>query len=61
MRDKPNGGRNPRWGLVPLPPDIKAQMSRRMNILLGLVPLPEMTEAETEWRFAQAKRMADDE
>jgi hypothetical protein len=39
-------------------PEAEARFSRRMSILLGLLPLPEMTQNETDWMFQQKVRLA---
>lgn len=61
MRDKPNG-RRPMKAVQPtLSPEAAALMRRRVELLLGFVPLHEMTQAETDWGFHQGRRTADDE
>ena len=45
--------------LDPLSPDAEALAARRLTILLGLVPLPEMSQAETDWVFRAKLRMAE--
>jgi hypothetical protein len=42
-------------------PEAEARFSRRMSILLGLVPLPEMSQDETDWVFEQKVRLAGEE
>jgi hypothetical protein len=44
-----------------LSPESAALMLRRVNLLLGFVPLPEMSQEETDWVFHQSLRSADDE
>jgi hypothetical protein len=46
--------------LEALTPAAEARAARRLNILLGLVPLSEMTQAETDWVFRAKVRQADD-
>lgn len=36
-------------------------MTRRVTVLLGLVPLAEMTQDETDWLFHQKLRTAGDD
>jgi hypothetical protein len=60
MNDKPKRRRKNKWELVPLPPEIAAQMTRRTHILIGLIPLAELTQDETEWLLLQKVRMAAD-
>jgi len=43
----------------PLPPHVEARAARRLTILLGLVPLPEMTQTETDWLFRAKLGMAE--
>lgn len=45
----------------PLSPEAAALILRRVSLLLGFVPLPEMTQEETDWVFHQSLRAADDE
>jgi hypothetical protein len=45
----------------PLSPGAEARFTRRLAVLLGVVPLPEMTQAETDWVFAQRVRLAGDD
>ena len=45
----------------PLPRQAEARVVRRLAVLLGLVPLPEMTQAETDWLFHQKQRLAGDD
>ena len=60
MRDKPKGRRTkPNPNLLSAAD--AARMWRRVLLLLGLVPLPEMTQEETDWVFHQSRRGADDE
>jgi hypothetical protein len=56
------GERKPRRErtVVALSPEAEARFTRRVTILLGLIPLPEMTQAETDWVFAQKVRLAGD-
>ncbi|MBN9518747.1 hypothetical protein J0H58_09545 [bacterium] len=61
MREKPRRRREEEWELVPLPPELAAQMTRRTHILIGLVPLDEMTQEEADWLFAQKVRLAGDQ
>lgn len=44
-----------------LSPEAEARFARRMSVLLGLVPLPAMTQAETDWVFRQKVRTAGDQ
>jgi hypothetical protein len=41
-----------------LSPESEARFARRMSILLGLVPLPQLSQDETDWVFAQKVRLA---
>jgi hypothetical protein len=45
----------------PLPPEVEARMTRRVTVLLGLIPLAEMTQDETDWLFHQKLRTAGDD
>lgn len=47
--------------LPPLRPAWEAQMRRRVAVLLGLVPLAEMSQEEADWLFRQRTVMADAE
>jgi hypothetical protein len=38
---------------------VKAQMTRRLALLLGLIPLPQMTQAEADWVFRQKVRLGE--
>jgi hypothetical protein len=60
MRDKQMRRRlaKPKW--APMSAETAALMRRRVNLLLGVVPLPEMTQDETDWVFRQSLRAADD-
>ncbi|MBN9518746.1 hypothetical protein J0H58_09540 [bacterium] len=40
----------------PLPPEVEARMARRLAVLLGDVPLVEMTQEEVIWVFEQKVR-----
>lgn len=40
----------------PLPPEVEARMARRLAVLLGDVPLVEMTPDEVIWVFEQKVR-----
>ena len=44
-----------------LSPEAEALAARRLNLLLLLVPLPEMTQGEADWLFWARVRMAGDE
>jgi hypothetical protein len=46
--------------VAPMSPEQESQMRRRLAMLLGLVPLPEMSQDETNWVFRQHQRLADD-
>jgi hypothetical protein len=46
---------------VALSPEAEARFTRRISVLLGLIPLPDMTQAETDWVFRQKVRMAGDQ
>jgi hypothetical protein len=48
-------------GLASLPPGVEARATRRLAVLLGLVPLPRMTQEEADWLFRQKVRTATDE
>jgi hypothetical protein len=61
MRDKLKPRRLAKVVCPRLSPESAALMRRRVNLLLGFVPLPEMTQAETDWVFHQNLRAADDE
>jgi hypothetical protein len=54
-------GRRARRKLPPLPPEAAARMSRNVHILLGWVPLPQMTQEEVDWLFRQKLRLGGDE
>ncbi|MBN9520681.1 hypothetical protein J0H58_19545 [bacterium] len=41
---------------VAMPPEVEAHLTRRVTVLLGLVPLHEMTQEEADWLFAQKVR-----
>ncbi len=43
-----------------LSPEAEARLIRGMAVLVGLVPLPDMTQAETDWLFEQRVRLAND-
>lgn len=59
MRDKPKRRRAvPTRNL--LPTEDAARMRRRVLLLLGSVPLPEMTQEETDWVFHQSQRVTDE-
>ena len=47
--------------LEPLPPQAEARVVRRLAVLLGLIPLTEMSQVETDWLFHQKQRLAGDE
>jgi hypothetical protein len=58
VRDESDGrraGRNP-----VLSPEAAALMRRRVEMLIGIVPLPEMSQEEADWVFLQCKRAADE-
>jgi hypothetical protein len=59
MRDKSNGRRVARRAWPPLAPEAAARMLRRVELLLGSVPLPEVTREEADWVFRQGRRAAD--
>ncbi|HYH64924.1 MAG TPA: hypothetical protein VD866_09545 [Urbifossiella sp.] len=40
-------------------PAAETRVARRLNVLLGVVPLWELTQAETDWVFRQKVRLAD--
>jgi hypothetical protein len=42
-------------------PDLQARFDRHLGILLGFVPLPEMTQEETDWVFEQKLRIGGDD
>jgi hypothetical protein len=46
-----------KWKAVALSPEAEARLARGMAVLVGLIPLPEMTQAETNWVFAQKVRL----
>ncbi len=46
---------------VAMSPEAEARFTRRMSILLGLIPLPDMTQAETDWLFEQKVRLSGEE
>ncbi|HEX4614150.1 MAG TPA: hypothetical protein VH092_38560 [Urbifossiella sp.] len=54
MHDRPKGRRTAKQKPAPLSPECAAQMRRRVLLLLGFVPLPEMTQEETDWVFSPA-------
>jgi hypothetical protein len=58
MNDKPKRRREEEWERVPLPPKVAARKTRRTHTLIGLVPLDEMTQDETDWLFQQKVRLA---
>lgn len=41
-----------------LSPEAEARLIRGMAVLVGLVPLPHMTQRETDWVFRQKVRLA---
>ncbi len=41
-----------------LSPEAEARLTRGMAVLLGLIPLPDMTAGETDWVFRQKVRLA---
>ncbi len=45
---------------APLPPDVEALAARRLTLVLGLVPLAAMSQAEADWMFRAKVRMAGD-
>lgn len=53
--------RAPRAAVEPLPPEVQARFDRHLAILVGYVPLPEMTQDETDWLFEQKVRLAWDQ
>ena len=61
MREKPKSRRLAKAWPAPLSPEAAALMRRRVDLLLGFVPLSEMTQTETDWVFHQSLRAADDE
>jgi hypothetical protein len=61
MREKPKDRRAVRRACATLSPQAAALMLRRVTLLLGFVPLTEMTQEETDWVFHQSRRGADDE
>ena len=44
-----------------LSPEAQARFDRQLGILLGFVPLPEMTQEETDWVFDQKLRLRGDD
>jgi hypothetical protein len=44
-----------------LSPAAEARLLRGMAVLLGLVPLPQLTQRETDWVFRQKVRLTDEE
>ena len=46
--------------LAQLPPGAEARAVRRLSILVGAVPLPDMSQAETDWVFRTKVRIASD-
>ena len=61
MHDKLKRRRPTNVARPALAPEAAALMRRRVELLLGFVPLPEMTQAETDWVFHQSLRAAADE
>ena len=47
------------WAAETLPPDVEARMHRHISVLLGLVPLADMTQNEVDWVFRSAVQWAD--
>jgi hypothetical protein len=45
----------------PLSPGAEARFTRRLGVLLGLVPLTQMTQEETDWVFEQKMRIGGDD
>ena len=62
MGDEPSvGGRKPKQKnkVVPvLSPEAEARLIRGLAVLLGLVPLPDMTQGEADWVVRQKVRQA---
>lgn len=42
-----------------LPPGAEDRLRRAVALLLGLIPLPDMTDDEVAWVFRQRVRLAD--
>ncbi|QDU23620.1 hypothetical protein [Urbifossiella limnaea] len=61
MRDNPKHRSRAKLLYPALSPEAAALMRRRVTLILGFVPLPEMTQAETDWVFHQSQRAADDQ
>lgn len=64
MGDEVSVGRQKtkRKKMVPvLSPEAEARLLRGMAILVGLVPLTDMTQGEADWLFAQKVRLAGDQ
>lgn len=61
-RTEQRGRRRPSKAVVqPLPPELQARFDRHLAILLGHVPLPEMTQEETDWLFEQKMLIGGDD
>jgi hypothetical protein len=61
MGDEPSVGRRKQKKAGPvLSPEAEARMTRRLTVLLGLVPLPQMSQDETDWLFRQRQRTPSD-
>jgi len=58
--ETPAGKRKPKRKRksVALSPEAEARFARRVSVLLGLIPLPDMTQAETDWLFEQKVRLS---
>jgi hypothetical protein len=61
MDAKSDGRGKTKRAPAPLPPQAEARVVRRLAVLLGLIPLPEMTQAEADWVFLQKQRLAGDD
>jgi hypothetical protein len=61
MDAKSDGSQKTKRAPGSLPPQAEARVVRRLAVLLGLVPLPEMTQVETDWVFHQKQRLAGDD
>jgi hypothetical protein len=56
------GQKTKRKKTVPtLSPEAEARLTRGLAVLLGLVPLPDLTQRETDWVFRQKVKLAGDQ
>jgi hypothetical protein len=65
MGDEPSAGgqktKRKKPAVPVLSPEAEARLLRGMAVLVGLVPLPDMTQGETDWVFRQKVRLAGDQ